>query len=257
MTRVLGVVVLLLFAVSASAQLPACSQTCPDQTFDDDPFAVGDPSPWTAFNADEDCPIVWDDARLKRTSAAPNTCDHTEAYVRYNGSVAKEGCAIFQLIENTDGAGNATWEVGMGFRHQSDSDSSLFPLGPKFSLVRNETGAAGPLRWATDAIYTELQNEEDALFGTVAVGSWFGACIRGESTSGQIVKVYRWAADPGTPTDPDNWGTPAASATFQDSCISPFGCDDYGTFFVVWLRSNVTGAGGVVSFDNFRAYSCM
>lgn len=256
-------------ATVQSSAAAACTQTCSSQTFDTDPLGGTAPAWNTAvLSVDGTCPITWDGSALQRTASNSTTCDDNNGLARFNGDISRDGCAMYQVVSSNNGAGNHDlgFEAGFVLRHQ---------LNPPVMADRDlSTNSAIALRCETGLncnplVLSWIQSIDAAglsctAFGAIPEGGWIGACIRdiGPNT---VIKMFNLGtSDPGAPANSDGggtWGTAEctflASAGNVCSVIStPEGCDNYGTAWGVWMRTNDVTSGAVYKIDNFRTYAC-
>lgn len=267
---------------AAPSAAAACTPQCDPQTFTLDPYNGPSGWPWTPFGTAGLCPVQWDSAngRLERNVTHSTSCDHTNAGARFNGDIARDSCAKYQIVSSNDGTGNhdTGFEFGFMMRHQSGSPNpgaNQAPSNQGAYVVRSETGLNGDFL----RLSSVFNLAEFALtctdFGAVSELGWIGACIYGTGYD-TVVSVYNFgASDPGNPTNAAGGGWDAIAAanaepaanvcTFNAAFAAPNNvcvsgtsllCDDYGTAWGIWMRSNDVTAGGSYKVDNFQTYSC-
>lgn len=284
MKKYLALLVTLLFASGAWGQA-TCTQQCGEQNFNTptDPFNTDGARRWSYHVelSGAGSPIEWnsEDGYIQRRFLAAS--NNSDAFVRYNGNIAQNGCMAYQIIESDDGAtGTNGFEPGFVLRHQTTYNGSasdpVAPINPTpvfdttvwnnntiYYTVRCEDGMdCDTLRFSTNAQNYDFTNDTCNLasgedFGDIAEGDWIGACV--DSTGiGTVVRVFNLgAADPGSPDDIEGsgWGAPEC---VLDACSNDIGgCDNAGNAFGIWMRTNTVSAGAIYQVDNARFYSCM
>lgn len=269
---------LLLLPLAAAAQVStsgpytvdatsSCTQSCSSQDFDapNDPFAVAPGqmiSPWTPITNESAayptaCPFAWNSTAgyLERIYNLTGSCAPFGkiSYARFNGQIAGSGCALFQLVKNDGGSGNATgWVFGLLLRNSGTA--------PMLEVSCNTACSAGVCSCAGLGVKAGGVNVLDsAAMNGLTEGGWMGACVTGNGI-GTLLKIWKWTSDPGAPATVlggGGWGDPTLGLVPCASGLDPMLCpSSANTQFGILMTPDVITTGAQLQVDHFRTYSC-